>query len=271
MQQARYFLAVLGGIALLFAGGCRSDPDGSQPGSVRPSPDGGLAIDGGGNLLDAGPLPPLADNAALYAPGDFDVVTVNLTVPDAAMLATIESTMSNDQTPAVFSAPDYASDGATPNAELQLHGSTSRKAIQKSYQLHLSKTGAAWRGSHTINLLKHPFDLTRVRSSISFDEFRSISDFTSLRQGWVHLIINGVDHGLYQWLEEPDTDFLTAHGLDPKGTLCKSVTFSFEPVDPAVAAESGSARHAGGDERDAGRRQAPTDGGRGQRHEPGHQ
>ena len=123
----------------------RRTPTGPKTGAVRPSPDGGLGIDGGGNLLDAGPLPPLVDNAAVYAPGDFDVVTVNLTVPDAATLATIESTMSNDQAPAVFSAPDFASDGTTPNSELQLHGSTSRKAIQKSYQIHLSKTGAAWR------------------------------------------------------------------------------------------------------------------------------
>ena len=79
--------------------------------------------------------------------GDFDIVTVNLTVPDAATLATIESTMSNDPLPVGFSAPDYPSNGSTPNAQLQLHGSTSRKAIQKSYQVHLSKLGAAWRGS----------------------------------------------------------------------------------------------------------------------------
>ncbi len=238
MQHDRFFLVVLGGAALLLGVGCGAAPPGSETGSVKPSPDGGLGTDdGGGNLLDAGPLPPLVENAAVYSPGDFDLVTVNLTVPDAATLANIESTMSNDEVPAVFSAPDYMSDGAMPNAELQLHGSTSRKAIQKSYQVHLSKTGAAWRGSHTINLLKHPFDLTRVRSSISFDEFRAISDFTSLQQGWVHLVINGVDHGLYQWLEEPDTDFLTAHGLDPKGTVYKSETFAFQPIDPAVAAD----------------------------------
>jgi spore coat protein H len=237
MQHDQVFLVVLGSAALLLGAGCASDPVGAETVSVKPSSDGGLGIDSGGNLLDAGPLPPLVDNAAVYAPGDFDIVTVNLTVPDAATLATIETTMSNDEVPAVFTAPDYASDGSTPNAELQLHGSTSRKAIQKSYQVHLSKTGAAWRGSHTVNLLKHPFDLTRVRNSVSFDEFRAISDFTSLRQGWVHLVINGVDHGLYQWLEEPDTDFLAAHGLDPQGTLYKSVTFSFQPIDPAVAAD----------------------------------
>ena len=32
-------------------------------------PDGGLGTDDGGNLLDAGPLPPLVENAAVYAPG----------------------------------------------------------------------------------------------------------------------------------------------------------------------------------------------------------
>jgi spore coat protein H len=249
MQHDRFLILVLGGAALLLGAGCGSNPAESTTGSVSPSLDGGLGVDAGGNpldggdlldagnLLDAGPLPPLVDNAAVYAPGDFDLVTVNLTVPDGATLANIESTMSNDQLPVVFNAPDYPSDGTTPNAELQLHGSTSRKAIQKSYQVHLSKAGPGWRGSHTVNLLKHPFDLTRVRNSISFDEFRAISDFTSLRQGWVHLVINGVDHGLYQWLEEPDTDFLTAHGLDPKGTLYKSETFSFQPIGSAVAAD----------------------------------
>jgi spore coat protein H len=198
-------------------------------GALTPNTDGGVP--------DGGPLPPLVDNASVYNPGDFDLITVNLTVPDAATLATIESTMSNNDTPVVFGAPDYPSDGATPNGMLQLHGSTSRTAIQKSFQIHLAKTGAPWRGSHTVNLLKHPFDLTRVRSSISFDEFRTVSDFTSLRQGWVHLTINGADQGLYQWLEEPDTDFLVAHGLDPNGTLYKSETFSFQPISDAVAAD----------------------------------
>jgi spore coat protein H len=228
------------------AAGC-GDNQGDKSGSVTvisPNPDGGApdtgapapgALDPG--IPDAGPLPPLVDNAAVYNPGDFDLVTVNITVPDTTTLSNIEQTMSNAEVAAIFSTADYPADGTTPNAELQLHGSTSRAAIQKSFQIHLAKTGAPWRGSHTINLLKHPFDLTRVRSSISFDEFRSISDITSLRQGWVHLYINSVDQGLYQWLEEPDTDFLTAHGLDPNGTLYKSETFAFQPVDAAVATD----------------------------------
>jgi spore coat protein H len=226
----RGFLWLLVGLVGSFTLGCRGNPgESTPPATVDPDPDAGVP--------DGGPLPPLVDNAAVYNPGDFDLVTVNLTVPDAATLATIESTMSDNQTPVVFSAADYTSDGATPNGMLQLHGSTSRTAIQKSFQIHLAKTGAPWRGSHTVNLLKHPFDLTRVRSSISFDEFRSVSDFTSLRQGWIHLSINGADQGLYQWLEEPDTDFLAAHGLDPNGTVYKSETFAFEPVSDAVASD----------------------------------
>jgi spore coat protein H len=218
------------GTSASFVLGCGGAPaDGTVLPITTTDPDGGVP--------DGGPLPPLVDKASVYSPADFDLVTVNLTVPDAATLATIESTMSNDETPVVFSAPDYTSDGSTPNGTLQLHGSTSRTAIQKSFQVHLAKTGAAWRGSHTVNLLKHPFDLTRVRSNISFDQFRSISDFTSLRQGFVHLTINGTDQGLYQWLEEPDTNFLTAHGLDPKGTLYKSETFAFQPITEAVAAD----------------------------------
>jgi hypothetical protein len=229
-QRCRQFVLLsLAGTATSFILGCGGDPTGGSVSPITTGPDGGSP--------DGGPLPPLVDKAAAYDPADFDLVTVNLTVPDAATLATIESTMSNDETPVMFSAPDYASDGSTPNGMLQLHGSTSRTAIQKSFQVHLAKTGAAWRGSHTVNLLKHPFDLTRVRSSIAFDEFRSISDFTSLRQGFVHLTINGADQGLYQWLEEPDTDFLTAHGLDPQGTLYKSQTFAFQPIDPTVAAD----------------------------------
>jgi spore coat protein H len=227
------------GLPLLGCGDNGHDNTGSIS-MLTPDPDGGATPDAsipGNGIPDAGPLPPLVDNSAVYAPGDYDLTTVNITVPDAATLANVEQTMSNQQLPAVFSTADYASDGTTPNAELQLHGSTSRMAIQKSYQIHLAKTGAPWRGSHTINLLKNPFDLTRVRNNISFDEFRSISDFTSLRQGWVHLYINSVDHGLYQWLEEPDTDFLAAHGLDPQGTLYKSTGFYFEPISDAVASD----------------------------------
>jgi len=67
--------------------------------------------------------------------------------------------------------------------------------------------------------------------------FPNAFDFTSLRTGFVHLTIDGVDQGLYEWVEEPDETFLASHGLNPGGALYKAKKFSFDPIDSATAAD----------------------------------
>ena len=188
----------------------------------------------GAGHVESPPLPPLVDNAAAYLDTDFGPVTISLTAPDQQALVDVEAGTTSAQAPIVFDASDSTGSG---NGTIELHGSTSRAAIQKSFQIKLATDAPPWRGTRTINLLKHPFDLSRVRNALSFESFRSISSFTSLRTGFVHLTINSVDRGLYEWVEEPDKAFLTSHGLDPLGTLYKAKLFSFLPIDAATAAD----------------------------------
>jgi spore coat protein H len=176
------------------------------------------------------------DNAAAYLDTDFGPVTISLTAPDGQALTDVESA-TVVKAPIVFTATDYGDGTTSSGGTIELHGSTSRAAIQKSFQIKLATDALPWRGTRIINLLKHPFDLTRVRNGLSFASFRAISSFTSLRTGLVHLSINAVDRGLYEWVEEPDQNFLAAHGLDPSGALYKAKLFSFLPIDGATAAD----------------------------------
>jgi spore coat protein H len=187
--------------------------------------------------VDSPPLPPLVDNPAAYDPSDFGPIDVAVTVLDANAFAAVSADALDAKAPIRFTATNDGATGSSANATIEQRGSTSRSAIQKSYQIRLAAGAAPWRGSRTINLLKHPFDLTRVRNALSFEYFRRIAGFTSLRSGFVHLTIDGVDHGLYEWIEEPDETFLAAHGLDPGGALYKAKNFTFEPIDAATAAD----------------------------------
>jgi len=193
-------------------------------------------VDIGAGHVESAPLPPLADNAAAYLDTDFGPVTIALTAPDGQAFADVEAATAV-KAPIVFTATDYGDGAAAGRGTIELHGSTSRNAIQKSFQIKLATDALPWRGTRTINLLKHPFDLTRVRNALSFEYFRSISSFTSLRTGFVHLTIDSVDRGLYEWVEEPDEAFLAAHGLDAAGSLYKAKLFSFMPIDAAAAAD----------------------------------
>ena len=208
-------------------------------GSDRPDP-GPTVIDRnviGAGHVDSPALPPLVDDPAIYLESDVGPVTVTLTASDAQALADIETNATDGNTPVVFTAADYGGGRTAGNGTIELRGSTSRGALQKSFQIELASDATPWRGGRIINLLKHPFDLTRVRNTLSFESFRSISDLVSLRTGFVHLIINSIDRGLYEWVEEPDETFLASRGLDARGSLYEAKTFAFTPIDDATASD----------------------------------
>ena len=224
------------------AGGCNIDHTSTHPiGPDNPDPNTMItgkpmdSADIGAGWVDSPPLPRLADNAAVYDPADYGPVDVSVSVQDQQAFAAVQADTMDATAPIQFTATDYAAGSAS--ATIELRGSTSRTAIQKSYQIKLAADAAPWRGTLVINLLKHPFDLTRVRNALSFEYFRRVSDFTSLRTGFVHLTIDGVDQGLYEWVEEPDETFLASHGLNPGGALYKAKKFSFDPIDSATAAD----------------------------------
>jgi len=190
----------------------------------------------GAGHVDSLPLPPLSDDARAYDPGDLGPVDVSVSVLDEGAFKAVQADRLDARAPITFAASNYGDAGARPaNGTIELRGSTTREAILKSYQIKLAVDAAPWRGSRTINLLKHPYDLTRVRNALSFEYFRHIPDFSSMRTGFVHLFIDSIDQGLYEWIEEPDEHFFARHGWNERGTLYKAKSFTFDLIEDATA------------------------------------
>ena len=131
------------------------------------------------------------------------------------------------------------------NADLRIRGATSRYAPQKSYRIQFKRDpGDLWRGQRTLFLQKHPWDLSRLRSKLSFDLMIDIPHITSLRTQFTRLWVdqkdgNGfVDFGMYTLTEKPGSHFLVDHGLDPNGTLYKAEFFEWERYAHALKLES---------------------------------
>lgn len=122
------------------------------------------------------------------------------------------------------------------NGVINIRGKSTIRAKQKSYKIKLYDEAGLWREQRTINLVKHAYDSTRMRNKLSFDLFKSIPNFTSLRTQFVHLYVKDmtaggnsqfVDYGLYTQIEQPNKAFLRSHGLDPNAHLYKAVNFEF--------------------------------------------
>lgn len=136
--------------------------------------------------------------------------------------------------------------GNEPNAEMRLRGKTSRFADQKSYRIKLKSKAAAdlWRGQRTLNLNKHPFDLTRFRNKLAFDLFAGIPDLTSMRTQFLNLYVDRkdgqgpVDFGLYTHVEKLDKRALIARGQDPESHVYKAEDFEFLRYPEALKLES---------------------------------
>ncbi|WP_080833470.1 CotH kinase family protein [Cohnella massiliensis] len=124
-----------------------------------------------------------------------------------------------------------------PNGELSLRGKSTLQGAQKSYKIKLFDEAGVWRDQTTINLLKHIYDFSRVRNTLSMDYFKLIPNMTSYRTQFVHLYVKDmtsgetnpvfVDYGLYEQIEQPNKRYLRARGLDPNGQLYKAENFEF--------------------------------------------
>jgi spore coat protein H len=123
------------------------------------------------------------------------------------------------------------------NASIEIRGNSSKVVAQKSYKIKLSDNAGLWNGQSVINLNKHIDDITRVRNKLSFDYFKDIPNFTSLRTQFVNLHIKDltgetpdteyVDYGLFTQIEQPNKRFLNSHGLHPNSNLYKANLFEF--------------------------------------------
>lgn len=135
---------------------------------------------------------------------------------------------------------DYNKDinnNLTSNATMEIRGQTSRYSIQKSYKIKLYDDTSSLYGLKTINLNKHFYDDLRIRNKLSFDYFKKIENFISLRTKFVKLYIRDLSnnqvnndytyYGLYTSIEQPNKSFLKSHNLDVNGHLYKAESFEF--------------------------------------------
>ncbi len=83
--------------------------------------------------------------------------------------------------------PDFKDDSGAKEstAKMRVRGSSTRGASQKSFRL---KTDAKmWFGEDTLQLNKHPYDITRVRNKLAFDLMKSIPHHQSQRTQFVEI------------------------------------------------------------------------------------
>jgi spore coat protein H len=141
-----------------------------------------------------------------------------------------------------FQADDYPDDGKTDNAKLRIRGSSSRLGAQKSYRVKLNSGIAAWRGETTLQLNKHPWDLTRIRNKLAFELFSEIPHLNSLRTQFVHMTFDDdanpatpdVDYGLFTHVEKMGKEYLANRGWPASSTMYKAAEFYFRS-DPRLA------------------------------------
>jgi spore coat protein H len=137
--------------------------------------------------------------------------------------------------PVIMRAADYGQGVTAPNGTLQLRGHSNRRSDQKSYTIKLHDESPGWRGTRTIQLNKHPYDLTRLRNKLSFDLFAALPEMTSLRSAFVQLSIDGKDYGLFTQIEHVGDRYLREHGFHEDSPLYKAEQFEFLPL-PALKA-----------------------------------
>lgn len=193
------------------------------------------------------------DNPSVYAVEverviEADVVTMDGTYTFADVNADIDDTDAVvPEVDAHLVLENYADDGLTKNSKLRLRGHSTRLAEQKSYRIKLASTAPLWRGEGTLQLNKHPYDLTRVRNKLAFDLFRDIPHIASLRTQFVHITMRnknqgGVtyatsDFGLFTHVEKMGKEYLANRGLPTDGNIYKAEDFDFRP-NPNLAIDA---------------------------------
>lgn len=195
---------------------------------------------------------------------DASVITMDVAAtPTAAAITFADVNADIDDTDAstpeidahlvIDGAGGYVEDGAQKNAKIRLRGSSSRLAEQKSYRIKLNSSAAAkvWRGETTLQLNKHPYDLSRLRNKLAFDLFRDIPHIASLRTQFVHMTVtnkdsSGVqyasaDFGLFTHVEKMGKEYLANRGLLTDGNVYKAEDFDFSAGNTSARATLGSA------------------------------
>lgn len=118
-------------------------------------------------------------------------------------------------------------------AKMRLRGSSTRLAQLKSYRVKFDK-GLTWSGEDTLNLNKHPYDLTRVRNKLAFDLMRSVPYHESLRTQFVDIRYDAGDGagpqpmGLFTHVEKlGGKSYLERRGWVAGSNVYKVAAFNF--------------------------------------------
>lgn len=132
------------------------------------------------------------------------------------------------------------------NADMRVRGSSTRDTSQKSFRIRSKKdsvTGlrtAMWFGEDTLQLNKHPYDLTRVRNKLAFDLMKQIPHHQSLRTQFMEIRYTDPVNllpadsgptgsmGLYTHVEKFSEGYMTRRGWKVAGAnIYKAGSFDF--------------------------------------------
>lgn len=199
------------------------------------------------------------DNPSVYAVEKNEVLTATVTTMDTNTwtFANVngdidDSDASVPEVDAHLIIEGFADDGKVKNATLRLRGHSTRLSEQKSYRIKLAKDAGLWRGEQTLQLNKHPYDLTRVRNKLAFDLFRDIPHIPSLRTQFVQIKMtnfdkNGVQYpnaeqsyGLFTHVEKMGKDYLLNRSLPTDGNIYKAENFEFMLSDNLALDSTGA-------------------------------
>lgn len=131
---------------------------------------------------------------------------------------------------------------------IRVRGNSSRGNLVKNYKIKLTEAGDRIFGHDSLNINKHFQDTTRGINKTCMDIMQFLpQDFVSLNTKYVHLYIMDVDtsgettefqdQGIYTFIEQPNKDFLTNHGLDPNGSIYKPIAFEFLSYENEIKLE----------------------------------
>jgi len=121
------------------------------------------------------------------------------------------------------------------NGQITIKGNTEKIRL-RSYQIKLYDRGGTWSDMKTINLVKNRNDLSRMKQKLGFDLLEELDNIGSLRTGFVRLFVQDTttdgpmayrDLGIYTFIEQPNTAYLSAHGLDINASLYRAENFDF--------------------------------------------
>jgi spore coat protein H len=186
----------------------------------------------------------IADNKKVYAKDNdglenvyVTIVTDNTSNMNEVDAWNLESTYTRPEINVRFDYGTPATDttGVNANAVLSQRGNSASIAILKSYKIKLSDGAAKLKGQKTLNLNKHPYDMTVIRNKVCLDLIKMFDNTFSFRTQFCHLYVRDLnssnkeyqDYGLFTHVEEPGKNYLKARGISENSYMYKAKEFDF--------------------------------------------